>query len=96
MIVGYLGKRLEKDARIVPDIVILRKFGGIGEKMRSGKVLLKMISEGNLERNALPMFDYPVNNIPEMTGMPRHLFMTPVPRYEEEKIEIFERGVAKL
>ena len=96
VIVGYLGKRLEKDARIVPDIVILRKFGGIGEKMRSGKVLLKMISEGNLERNALPMFDYPVNNIPEMTGMPRHLFMTPVPRYEEEKIEIFERGVAKL
>ena len=86
IIVGHTGINLEKDRKIAPDIIILRRY-----IFPNSNVIKDLISEGNYKKTPFPIFDYPVNNIPELILSPFHLFSTKYTNDPNEMLEIYEK-----
>lgn len=87
-IVGYVGANIEQDALAVPDVVVFRKRAGFVNPRLFEDYLRRAL----YERIGLPVADYPVNNIPDLTvpGMP-HLFETVLTDDPARQAEIWIR-----
>jgi hypothetical protein len=88
VIIGYVGNNLEEDRRVVPDIIVFRK--GWGNLHR--KIFLDFFGRQRYQRASFPVFDYQVNNIPELNFLPappRHQFRTLYARDERMKTDIY-------
>jgi len=88
VIIGYVGNNLEEDIQMVPDIVIFRKGWG----SLNLNIFLGFLQRDRYERVSFPVFDYKVNNIPELNFLPRvfeHQFRTLVSGDERMKADIY-------
>jgi hypothetical protein len=87
VIIGYVGNNLEQDIRMVPDIVIYRK----GWRDLDPKIFIDFLSQHPYQRISFPVFDYRVNNIPELNLSPeyQHQFRTLTTEDERMKVNIF-------
>jgi len=88
VIVGHVGNNLAEDARTQPDIIVYRKSWMDFEDVFRNFLALKAYG-----RISFPVFDYPVNNIPELNWQPpfKHRFRTLQASKEEDKVDIFVR-----
>ncbi len=87
VIIGYVGNNLEEDTRAVPDIVIFRK----GWRNLDPRIFIGFLGRRYYQRVSFPVFDYSVNNIPELNFSPayRHQFRTLNTEDERMKVDIF-------
>jgi hypothetical protein len=87
VIIGYVGNNLEQDSQMVPDIVIFRK----GWRNLDPKIFIYFLSKNHYQRISFPVFDYKVNNIPELNLSPeyQHQFRTLNTENERMKVDIF-------
>lgn len=83
VIVGFIANELEEAMRQEPDIIIYRK--GMGG---SPVAFNHFLQKAKYNRVAFPVYDYPVNNIPEIEFMIPHLFRTKFATQENEKADI--------
>ena len=88
VIVGYVGNNLEEDARMQPDIIVYRKLWGNFEP-----IFTNYLQQAAYERITFPVFDYTVNNIPELHfRLPiQHQFQTLETADERAKTDIYVR-----
>ncbi len=84
VVVGYVGNNLEEDLKVTPDIVLVRK-----NRPNFINELSSFLKKGNYKEVTLDVYDYQVNNIPEMTLPLRHLFATPKTDRQEEKLSFY-------
>jgi hypothetical protein len=84
--VGFVGNNLDQDALIQPDIIIFRKVWG-----NHAEVFDKFLKKRPYVRIAFPVFDYPVNNIPELNFSPsfEHQFRTLNVEDEKRKVDMY-------
>ncbi|MGZ3595288.1 MAG: hypothetical protein ACXVAD_06890, partial [Syntrophales bacterium] len=87
VIIGYVGNNLEQDTRLEPDIVIFRK----GWRNLDPKIFIDFLTRHSYQRVSFPVFDYKVNNIPELNLSPeyQHQFRTLNEENERMKVDIF-------
>jgi len=87
VIIGYVGNNLEQDSQMVPDLVIFRK----GWRNLDPKIFIYFFSKNHYQRISFPVFDYKVNNIPELNLSPeyQHQFRTLNTENERMKVDIF-------
>lgn len=87
VIIGYVGNNLEQDTRMVPDIVIFRK----GWRNLDPRIFIGFLGRRYYQRVSFPVFDYSVNNIPELNFSPayKHQFQTLNTEDERMKVDIF-------
>ncbi len=85
VIVGYVGNNLDEDRKLQPDIIVYRKsypafIDIFNSFLKTAKY--KMVS--------FPIFDYPVNNIPELNySYFTHLYKTKPADNDWEKLDIY-------
>lgn len=86
--IGYVGNNLEEDARIIPDIIVFRRYW-----RNFVPIFTEFSKERSYERLSFPVMDYPLNNIPELGWQPPilHQFRTLATSNEFEKVAIFVR-----
>jgi hypothetical protein len=84
VIVGYTGFNLDSDKKLTPDIVIIRK-----QRPNFLTGLKEFLQRGNYEEINFPVYDYQVNNIPELSLPLKHLFSTPLTDNPDEQITIY-------
>jgi hypothetical protein len=84
VIVGYVGNNLIEDAKLQPDIIVYRKF-----YPTYIDVFNNFLSGAKYQKISFPVFDYPVNNIPELNYMASHLFKTKLTNNDAEKLDIY-------
>jgi hypothetical protein len=77
---------LEDDVKHIPDIIMYRKSWGTDPK-----VFNDFMQKTRYQKVSFPVADYPVNNIPELDFVIKHLFKTKFATNENEKAEIFIR-----
>jgi hypothetical protein len=88
VIIGYVGNNLEEDTRAAPDIIVFRK--GWGNLHR--RIFLDFFGRHRYQRVSFPVFDYKVNNIPELNFSPalfEHQFRTLTAGDERMKTDIY-------
>jgi hypothetical protein len=87
VIIGYVENNLEEDSRAVPDIIVFRK--GWGNLHR--RIFLDFFGRHRYQRVSFPVFDYKVNNIPELniSELVEHQFRTLITRDERMKTDIY-------
>ena len=87
VIIGYVGNNLEQDMQMVPDIIIFRK----GWRNLNPKIFVDFLGRRRYQRVSFPVFDYKVNNIPELNLSPeyQHQFKTLNTENERIKADIF-------
>jgi hypothetical protein len=87
VIIGYVGNNLEQDTRLEPDIVIFRK----GWRNLHPKIFIDFFLRQSYQRKSFPVFDYKLNNIPELNCSPEyeHQFKTLDTEDERVKVDIF-------
>ena len=91
VIIGYVGNNLYEDTQAIPDIVIFRKSW----RNLDLKIFIDFLAKHPYERISLPVFDYTMNNIPELNFSPeyKHQFQTLETQDEKMKVDIFlKRG----
>lgn len=86
VIIGFIGVNLEEDMKETPDLIIHRDFWP--DIPYPFPALLAKAEYGKV---ALPVRDYRVNNIPDLHNPIRHLYRTPAPRTDGERMTIFVR-----
>ena len=84
--IGYVYNNLEDDLKYIPDIIIYRKTWGTDPK-----VFNDFMQKAKYQKVSFPVYDYPVNNIPELDFVIKHLFKTKFAASEQEKTDIFVR-----
>lgn len=84
VIVGYTGYNLESDKKLTPDIVIIRK-----QRPNFLTELKEFLQKGRYQEINFPVYDYQVNNIPELSLPLKHLFTTPLTDNPDEQITIY-------
>lgn len=84
VIVGYVGNNLDEDLKLTPDIVLIRK-----NRPNFVRELNYFLEKGNYKEITLNVYDYPVNNIPEMTLPLKHLFSTPKTDKKQEMLGFY-------
>lgn len=84
VIVGFVGNNIEEDANADPDIVIMRKG-----RDNFVETLQTFVDKGGYEKVSFPIYDYHVNNIPELTIPLKHLYKTKYTERENEQLEIY-------
>jgi hypothetical protein len=89
VIIGYVGNNLDEDIQMVPDIVIFRK----GWRNLDPKIFIDFLMRHRYQRLSFPVFDYKVNNIPELnlSHEYQHQFETLETENERAKVDIFLR-----
>jgi hypothetical protein len=87
VIIGYVGNNLDEDTQAVPDIIVFRK--GWGDLHR--RIFLDFFGRRQYQRVSFPVFDYKVNNIPELNlrGLVEHQFRTLNTKDERMKTDIY-------
>jgi hypothetical protein len=84
--VGFVGNNIEADSKIQPDIIVLRKQRLSGQQ----QLFSNFLKSGSYKIVFFPVSDYPVNNIPELDhGRFSHLYETPMPGNDNERLDIF-------
>jgi len=84
--IGYVYNNLEDDLKHIPDIILFRKAWGTDPKYFN-----EFMQKAKYQKVSLPVADYPVNNIPELDFVIKHLFRTKLAATEQEKTDIFVR-----
>jgi hypothetical protein len=89
VIIGYVGNNLDQDMRLVPDIVIFRK----GWRNLDPRIFIDFLARQDYRRKSFPVYDYKVNNIPEVNLSPeyQHQFKTLTTENERMKTDIYVR-----
>jgi len=82
--IGSWGYNLKEDLKILPDIIIFRKGPN-----RNPEIFNEILAKGKYRRTVFPVYDYPVNNIPELILNPHHLFKTPFSQNDLECVDIY-------
>ena len=90
--IGFIGNELEEAAKIEPDVLIYRKGVGGG----NAQVFNNYLQKKKYNRVAFPVYDYPVNNIPEIEFMIPHLFKTKFASQDNEKVDLFIKDTLEL
>lgn len=85
VIVGQKGNNLENDLKLQPDIIIQRK-GWLGFNPEAYSYLLK---KAEYKKISFPVYDYQVNNIPELYYPIFHQFKTKFPEKADEALDIY-------
>ena len=86
VIVGCVGNNLEEDYKMRPDIIIFRKKWGYNPRMFD-----IFFQNGTWKKISFPVFDYPVNNIPELDGWLPHLYKTIIAENDDDRLDIYLR-----
>ena len=88
---GYVGNNLEEDLKIRPDIIIFRKRPKPGYV--NARLFNSFFQKAKYIKISFPVFDYWVNNIPELNDrvFPTHLYKTPMAINESECLDIYIR-----
>ncbi len=84
--VGYVGNNLEADATIPPDIIVLRKYHD------TFNFIFNLFFKQNVyEKIIFPVYNSPVNNIPELNWEPpfQHQFKTEKTENDDEKAALY-------
>ena len=84
VIVGYIFNNIEEDAKCIPDIIMYRKTWGTNPK-----VFNDFMQKAKYQKVSFPVYDYPVNNIPELDFAIKHQFKTKLASSDQEKVDIF-------
>ena len=86
VVVGGVGNNIEKDAKLQPHILCYRKPWG-----SFVNIFQEYIQREKYERVSFPVYDNPVNNIPELNFKPafNHKFKKMEPGNENEASEIY-------
>ena len=84
--VGFVGNNLSEDSLITPDIIVYRKSY---EKYKN--VFLQYFKKSKYQAEIFPVYDNPVNNIPEFNFIPslNHQFKTLLPENDDYAVWIF-------
>ncbi|TAG54010.1 MAG: hypothetical protein EAZ27_09820 [Cytophagales bacterium] len=86
VIVGFIGNNLEEDSMKVPHVIAYRKPWG-----NFGDVFQDYFSKSQYTSQSFPIYDNPVNNIPELNFMPafNHQFKTKLAQNQQESTELY-------
>jgi hypothetical protein len=85
VIVGFSLSNLEEDLKMRPDIIIPRKNWGANPM-----ILNAFFQNERYKKISFPVFDYPVNNIPEPGGrVIPHLYKTPIAANKNNRLDIY-------
>lgn len=86
--VGFIGNNLEEDAKVLPHVISYRKPWG-----NHIDIFQNYMKQSSYIRLAYPVYDNPVNNIPELNFMPafNHKFKTLTTENEQEKTDLYFR-----
>lgn len=71
--IGYVGNNLEEDLKKQPDVIIVRKRWAYTNREEIFGLFFKRAA---YSRVVFPIVDTPVNNIPEVSGTLRHLYVS--------------------
>lgn len=86
-LLGYNYKNLDEDLKKTPDVLIFRKKWG-----HDPAPFNQYMQKARYERISFPVYDSPVNNIPELDWFfTQHLFRTKFTNVEQDKTEIWVR-----
>ncbi len=83
-LVGFYGNNLKNDLKETPDIIIIRKQMGFQAEYFSDYFL-----RNEYEKMLLPVEDYPVNNIPEISSPLHHQTQTLLTQTQSKQLELF-------
>lgn len=86
VIIGYALNNVEEDMKHIPDIIMYRKTWGTDPKYFN-----EFMQKAKYQRVGFPVADYPVNNIPELDFVIKHLFKTKLATSEKEQAEMYVR-----
>lgn len=85
VIIGFVGNNLKEDLKMSPDTIIFRKKWNYNPQIFSG-----FFQNERYKKVSFPVFDYPVNNIPELDGgVFRHLYRTRLAKNEGDRLDIY-------
>jgi hypothetical protein len=84
--IGYVGNNLEEDLKKQPDIIIIRKRWAYTNREEIFGLFFKRAA---YSRVVFPIVDTPVNNIPEVSGSLRHLYVSRKAENPREALEIY-------
>lgn len=84
-IIGYVGANLQEDLKLTPDVIIIRKRFAF---TNSPIIFNTLFSKGWYRKASLPVFDSPVNNMPEIDS---HLFATKMAANPNERLDVYVR-----
>jgi len=87
VIIGYVYNNLEDDLKYTPDIILYRKAWGTDPKYFN-----EFMQKASYQKISFPVADYPVNNIPELDFIIKHLFKTKLAANENERLDMFVRS----
>lgn len=85
-IIGHAGNNLLEDKKLDPDVIIPRKHRP--PYLEEVYDFLEKNS-GRFEKVSFEVFDYPVNNAPDLLVNPTHLFRTQYADRDEDKLEVY-------
>jgi len=85
VIVGYGGGNLREDAKMSPDVIVIRREW---PNARS-PVFRSFFRKARYGRTVFPVSGYWVNNIPQTAGWIRHQYRTRMTDNKEEQLEIY-------
>lgn len=88
VIIGYVGNNLKEDLRTQPDIIILRKKW-ISSILDWPQIFNDFLKKDRYKKVVFPVFDYPVNNIPEIGGLLPHLYRTRMAKNLDNRLAIY-------
>jgi|WetSurSiteA1Bulk_404760.scaffolds.fasta_scaffold00204_14 hypothetical protein len=71
VIIGFQGKNLQADMKLIPDIIIPRR-----DRPNSSKELKALFNKAEYQKVAFPVYDYQYNNIADIALPLPHLFKT--------------------
>lgn len=86
VIVGFVCNNLEEDIKLQPDVVIFRKRSDCAYSM---PIFVSYLQKAYYEKVSFPIFDYLVNNIPDLSGPIRHLYKTKMAEDINSGLDIF-------
>lgn len=86
VIIGYVGHNIKEELKMRPDIIIVRKRPAYTNRWR---MLDTFLQRDRYKKFSFRVFDYPVNNIPEIDGHLLHLFKTKMARSKRERLDIY-------
>jgi hypothetical protein len=83
---GFVGNNLEKDSQVLPHVMSFRKTWGI-----YSTIFQNFMRTTPYLRESYPVYDSPVNNIPELNFIPafNHKFETVYTENEQEKVDLY-------
>ncbi len=84
--IGYVGNNLEEDLKKQPDVIIVRKRWAYTNREEIFGLFFKRAA---YSRVVFPIVDTPVNNIPEVSGTLRHLYVSRKAEGPREALEIY-------